>query len=68
MVLPANGKCKLLERNCVTRFELSIEIFNAMYAASFRISLFMTYKDRHNLCMNCASLDRESIVGPCIVK
>ena len=42
------------------RLELPKEVFDAMQAVSLRVSLLVACKERHNLCMNSASLDRES--------
>ena len=43
------------------RLELPKEVFDAMQAVSPRVSLLVACKERHNLCMNSASLDRESL-------
>ena len=51
----------LREKN-KARLELSSEVFNVIYTFSPRIRLFVTCKERHNLCMSRVSLDRECLI------
>ena len=50
----------LRERN-QARFELSNDAFDATQAVCPRVSQFMTCKERHNICMISASLERVSL-------
>ena len=51
----------VLRKSNSARFKLSNEVFNAMKAVFLHVSMFMSCKEKLNLCMNRESLENESL-------
>ena len=55
----SKARSPLVERNCLSQFQISSQVFDAMQAASSCISLSIASKEWSNLRMNRALLVRE---------